>query len=98
VTTLFFFNRTLPAKITGASAEAEGLPAAVKENFTLQLNDYRFYVGIWLAMYQYRSVISIEDITHLLRCRRIRRTNQALSVSIASELTLQANPGGSYNF
>jgi hypothetical protein len=97
VATLLFLYRTLLAKITRPSAEAEGLPAAEKKNLPLKLSDYRFYIGIRLAMEQYRPAISIQDVARLLRCRRKRRANQALPVSIASELTLQPNPSGSFH-
>ena len=97
VATLLLFNRTLPAKITRPGTEAEGLPAAEKKNIPLKLSNYRFYIGLRPAMEQYRPAINIENVTHLLRCRRKRRTNQALAETIASELTLQPNPAGSYH-
>jgi hypothetical protein len=97
VATLLLFNRTLLAKITRPGTEAEGLPAAGKKNLPLKLSNYRFYIGIRPAMEQYRSVISIQDVTHLLRCRRKRRTNKALAETIASEMTLQPNPAGSFH-
>jgi hypothetical protein len=96
VATLLFFYGTGSAKITRSGTEAEGLEAAEKENLPLQLSHYRLYIGLRLTMEQYRSAIRIEDFTHLLRCRRKWRTNEALAETVASELTLQANPGGGF--
>jgi hypothetical protein len=45
-------------------------------------------------MYQYRSAVAIENLTHLLRRRRKRRTDEALAEPPASKLTLQPNPLG----
>jgi len=98
MTALLFLHGTASAKITRPGAKAEGLKIATKENLPLQHGNYRFYIGIRLAMEQYRTPIRIENITHLLRCRRKRRTNQAQAETVASELTLQPNPRSSYNF
>ena len=94
--TLLFFYGTAFAKIARAGTQAEGLEVAEKKNVALKLSNYRLYVGIRLAMEQYRSMVGIEDFPHLLRCRRKRRTNQALAETVASKLTLQANPCGGF--
>jgi hypothetical protein len=98
MTTLFLFCVTAFAKIAGACTEAEGLPIAGKKNVSLKVGSYRLYVGIRLAMYQDRSAINIEDLTHLLRRRRKRRTDEAQAETITSELALQPDPAGCYNF
>jgi hypothetical protein len=97
VATLLLFNGTGPAKITRACAEAEGLPEAGEKNLSLQFGSDCLYIDIRQAMEQYRPMVIIEDIAHLLRRRRKGRTNEALTETIAAELTLQPNPSGSYN-
>jgi hypothetical protein len=77
MTTLFLFYVTTFAKIAGACAKAEGLPAAEKKNIPLKVGSYRFYVGVRLAMNQNRPTVNIEDLAHLLRRRRKRRTDEA---------------------
>lgn len=92
------FDVTTFAKIAGACTEAEGLPAAEKKNVPLEVGSYRFYVGVRLTVYQDRPAVSIQDLTHLLRRRRKRGTDEAQAETITSELTLQPNPAGCYNF
>jgi hypothetical protein len=97
VSALFFFHGAPPAKIARTGAEAKCLPCAAEKNAPLKVSDYCLYFCLRLKVYQYRSMVTIQNLTHLVRSRRKRRANQTPAETIAAELTLQSHPAGSYH-
>jgi len=82
------FDGACSAEIAGAGAKTESLPCTAKKNLSFKLGHYGFDLSIRLKVYQYGSLVAIEDLAHPVRRRRKRRTNQTLAVTPAPILAL----------
>jgi hypothetical protein len=97
VSALFFFHGAPPAKIAWAGTKTKNLPGTFEENFSLKLSYDCLNLGVLVKVNQNSSSVTIQNLTHLVGCRRKRRTNQTLAIAVTAELTLQSDPAGSYH-
>jgi hypothetical protein len=95
--TLSFFYVAFFAEIARAGTQPERLPGSAKKDISLQVSRYRFNICFWFAVYKYCPRVRIENLAHLFRWRREWGANQALPVTPATILALQAHPGCGFN-
>jgi hypothetical protein len=65
VPALFFFHGAPLAKIARTGTKAKSPPCTAKKNAPLKVGNYCLYFRLRLKVYQYRSMVTIQNLTHL---------------------------------
>jgi hypothetical protein len=94
--TLSFFHWALFAEIAWPSPKAKRFPGTAEKNVSLKVSNYCLYIRFRIKKYQDPPAVSIQNLSHLFWHRGKRRTNQALTVTITSELAFQPDPMSSF--